>query len=222
MRKPCAHACCVLRVMLRVECSCVLLRASRRSVTTLNCYMQRRSVAVLDASRSVAAAAGCGATRQSLGSLSRGRASYTAPEPFSEHAHEQVVSRSGGAILMVESGVRCEVTAIACAHQHALEEPNSLVQGELCTRSPCTRRLSHRRCVVPEVTTRLLGRRVWNMFLLCLRPGDNPVGENRPRVLCHPVRTSRSTTRVTAQASEVLSRPRGPSVCRNGPIMIVS
>ena len=114
MRKPCAHACCVLRVMLRVECSCVLLRASRRSVTTLNCYMQRRSVAVLDASRSVAAAAGCGATRQSLGSLSRGRASYTAPEPFSEHAHEQVVSRSGGAILMVESGVRCEVTAIAC------------------------------------------------------------------------------------------------------------
>ena len=114
MLKPCAHACCVLRVMLRVECSCVLLRASRRSVTTLNCYMQRRSVAVLDASRSVAAAAGCGATRQSLGSLSRGRASYTAPEPFSEHAHEQVVSRSGGAILMVESGVRCEVTAIAC------------------------------------------------------------------------------------------------------------
>ena len=109
---------------------------------------------------------------------------------------------------MVESGVRCEV--ISCTGSMLWKsETRSCMQGELCALA----RLAH---ASPFTSTMRLDAssqkaHVWNMFLLCLRPGDNP--ERIARVLCHTVRTPRDPRPLCAEAGP--SRPdRGDHLMR--------
>jgi hypothetical protein len=98
---------------------------------------------------------------------------------------------------VVESGVRCEV--ISCTGSMLWKsETRSCMQGELCALA----RLAH---ASPFTSTMRLDAssqkaHVWNMFLLCLRPGDNP--ERIARVLCHTVRTPRDPRPLCAEAAD--------------------